>query len=481
MPLTSSALTFSGGGQTRLAPLSTLGALPITMLFLGRIPSTMGGHLIPMSIAQDATTSARHIRIRDLAGSTNPGLIEMWDTSTGATVRGGQLVIPSTPTFMLVACSWGADGKLSQHMALLSGSSPGVSHASNFFTGTVPAAVTASTARLAMGGPVTSASTNFWLGEIACWGWTNTVISNADFDALVSSSFLVTRSNLKALNGIQRLYETKGSLTTAMTDLMGNAGETLSERVGTGVADYTSSDVPYDTGGSTVQRPAPLPPTQIGGSSHSIAVVWTPPSTVVTGDKYQIYVNNVQQAETADNTSTSYTLSLPSTADGTVVSVQVAYGKTGDFSALSESVPMTVGPITSIIRRPVATVTHNTNWTTSDGGSTALTQDDPVTELQDPTVVGDKQYAQVSAAGTTEEFALSTPGGVTYGSAKVWVHSSVVGSLGCKIYSKKGGTGTPLLIGDLNSSNASTAAWRSFTIPADHASDPNTTIQFVTY
>jgi hypothetical protein len=63
----------------------------------------------------------------------------------------------------------------------------------------------------------------------------------------------------------------------------------------------------------------------------------------------------------------------------------------------------------------------------------------------------------------------------------VWVHSSVVGSLGCKIYSKKGGTGTPLLIGDLNSSNASTAAWRSFTIPADHASDPNTTIQFVTY
>jgi hypothetical protein len=119
MPLTSSALTFSGGGQTRLAPLSTLGALPITMLFLGRIPSTMGGHLIPMSIAQDATTSARHIRIRDLAGSTNPGLIEMWDTSTGATVRGGQLVIPSARLAMGGTCNQRLDQFLARRNCLL--------------------------------------------------------------------------------------------------------------------------------------------------------------------------------------------------------------------------------------------------------------------------------------------------------------------------------------------------------------------------
>jgi hypothetical protein len=121
----------------------------------------------------------------------------------------------------------------------------------------------------------------------------------------------------------------------------------------------------------------------------------------------------------------------------------------------------------------------------STGGTTdtALTQDDPVTEAQNPATAGDGLYMRSTVAGAIEEHSLTSNGlstGQMYSSAKLWIYSRTTGGLGCRIYSRIG-TGTPTLIGDLTAAATGPLAWRSFDVPVDHASDPNLRVRFETY
>lgn len=251
--LTAAALTFDGT-QLRSLPLAPGSGPPTTLLLLAKRATGLNSSILaPLGFSKDGTNPGRWMRQYGSSEATFPGQLYLAEAVGQAQVGAGAGTLPAAGTWVLAAVSEAADGKIT--VRFWDGTAKTFTHAEDIFTITPGAAISNANARLvigaanpAIGGTISTGTA--WRGQAVMAAVFNKVLTRAEFEAMVSSSGVVTRALVQAA-APARMYEltNTGTPMAQLQDLIGTAHEVTAEAKGTNTA-YTTADVPYDPAAS---------------------------------------------------------------------------------------------------------------------------------------------------------------------------------------------------------------------------------------